>query len=110
MPDLWTDEEIETHTKKIINLSMPKKGEYIDMWDLSGRKFSGKVIQCRKNHFFIIETGTNGRAWIDLNRLNYWSYRDKTPADTESTEEDGNQSGPSLIMTLCVPFEDEYEV
>jgi len=71
LPDLWTDEEIETHTKIIINLSMPKKGEYLDMWDQTGRKFSGKVIQCRKNHFFIIETGTNGRAWIDLNRLNY---------------------------------------
>jgi len=110
MPDLWTDEEIETHTRKIINLSMPKKGEYVDMWDLNGKKFSGKVIQCRKNHFFIIETGTNGRAWIDLNRLNYWSYRDKTPADTESAEESGNPSGPSAIMTLCVPFEDEYEL
>jgi len=89
---------------------MPKKGEYVNMWDLNGKKSSGKVIQCRKNHFFIIETGTNSKAWIDLNRLNYWSYRDETLADTESAEESGNPSEPSAIMTLCVPFEDEYEL
>jgi len=44
LPDLWTDEEEDTHLRKV-NLSMSKKGEYVNMWGENGNKFSGKVIQ-----------------------------------------------------------------
>ena len=86
---------------------MPKKGEYIDMWDSKGKKFSGKVIQCRKKHFFIIEAGTNARVWIDLDRLNCWAYQEgeKTPV----TEDETNQSQPSLYCLRCIPFSDEVD-
>ena len=53
---------------------MPKKGGIIDMRNEHGEKFSGKVIQVRKNHFMIIELETRARAWIDLKRLNFWEY------------------------------------
>jgi len=76
------------------------------------KKFSGKVIQCRKNHFFIIENGTNARAWIDLNRLNYWAYQDEkekeTSEKTHATRENANQSDPSPICLICIPFEEEF--
>jgi len=61
---------------------MPRQGALVNMWNLEGKKFSGKVIQCRKNHFFIIEHGTNARAWIDLNRLNYWAYQSDKEKET----------------------------
>ncbi len=91
---------------------MPEKGAYINMWNEEGKKFSGKVIQCRKNLFFIIENGTNARAWIDLNRLNYWAYQNekekKTSEKTHVTRENADQSNPSVIMLICIPFDDEY--
>ena len=93
---------------------MPKKGELVNMWNEEGKKFSGKVIQCRKNHFFIIENGTNARAWIDLNRLNYWAYQDEkekeTSEKTHATRENANQSDPSPICLICIPFEEEYYI
>jgi hypothetical protein len=46
------------------------------------------------------------QAWIDLNRLNYWSYQigEETLANTAVTGENGNQSAPSLIMWGCIPL------
>ena len=81
------------------------------MWNEKGEKFSGKVIQCRKKHFFIIESGTNHRAWVDLARLNYWEYRDneEIPAEHPCTGEIHGQSGPSLMLWISMPFEDEAE-
>ncbi len=95
LQDLWTGDEAEDYKTKVQSLSMPKKGEYIDMWDSNGKKFVGKVIQCRKNHFFIIESGTTAQAWIYLNRLNYWSYQlgKKSPVSTDITGEKSSQSG-----------------
>jgi hypothetical protein len=112
LPDLWTEDEKEDYTKKVEFLTMPKKGVYIKMWNLKGEKFSGKVIQCRKTHFFIIETGTNHRAWIDLNRLNYWEYLhdEEIPAENINQGENGNQStSPSLMMLESMPYEYEAE-
>jgi hypothetical protein len=87
---------------------MPKRGEYINMWDNKGKKFSGKVIQCRgKKHFFIIEAGTNARVWIDLDRLNCWSYQEgeKTPV----MEDETSHPRPSLYCLGCIPFSDEVD-
>ena len=98
---------------KIDNLTMPRKGSIVNMWNLEGKKFSGKVIQCRKNHFFIIEHGTNARAWIDLNRLNYWAYpsneEKRNFMNTHVTRENDSQSDPLPTQNclISVPFENE---
>jgi hypothetical protein len=113
--DLTSGDEDDKHNMKIDNLTMPKKGSIINMWNLEGKKFSGKVIQCRKNHFFIIEHGTNARAWIDLNRLNYWAYttdnEKRILANTHVIQENDNQSDPLPNCTqnclISVPLESE---
>jgi hypothetical protein len=75
----WTDSEEERHDVKNPALDMPRINQYIDMWNLHGEKFSGKVVQLGKEQFKIIELGTNVKIWIELDKLNYWDYPDKPP-------------------------------
>jgi len=72
--DQWTDSEEEKHRVKSDNLSMPRIGGFVDMWNLHGEKFSGKVVQLGKRQFKILELGSNAKIWIELEKLNYWDY------------------------------------
>ena len=70
----WTDSEEERHDVKRATLHMPRIGQFIDMWNLQGEKFLGKVVQLGKEQFKILELGTNVKIWIELEKLNYWDY------------------------------------
>ena len=59
------------------NLIRPTRYEWIELWNESGKKFTGRVTGFRKSNpsfFYIVLVGTGVGQWIDLNRLNYWDY------------------------------------
>ena len=77
------------------------------MWNEQGEKFSGKVIQVRKNHFMIIELETRARAWIVLKRLNFWEYREK-PGNFKLVDVNLEAEPPSIVLS-AMPYWDERE-